>query len=197
MRRAFPVLFCLAASLVTARAAIDLNPTLAEYKAEGITFKQLVFKDEKKRITYELPGLWTYRTVGNSVKLIPPNNSGVDITIQTDPATGARSSDDKGVTAVREHFLRGMPQGTQMVKLLSEEQNTIPFKGFTNSEVTASYQALGDTFMRRALYVNLPDGQLIFQLNARKSEFEGLYRTFRASILSWQWVDDSLSTSAR
>ena len=82
------------------------------------------------------------------------------------------------------------------MKVLSEEQNTIPLKAGANYEITASYQALGETYIRRALYINLPDTQLIFRLSARKNEFEGLYRIFRGSILSWQWEDRPAETVA-
>jgi hypothetical protein len=188
MRRTFSLLVCLAASLATAKAAIDLNPALAQYTANGITFKQLVFKDDQKQITYELPPQWTYRALGDSVKLVPENNSTADITIQALPLVSPQPLDDKWIAAAREHFLRGMAPGGQTVKVLSEEQNTIPFKAGTSYEITVSYQALGETFIRRAVYINLPDTQLIFRLNVRKNEFENLWRTFRGSILSWQWV---------
>jgi hypothetical protein len=196
MRRTFFLLVCLAASLAAAQAAIDLNPALTEYTANGITFKQLVFKDDQKRITYELPPQWTYRALGDSVKLIPPTNSTADITIQAIPLLSPQSLDDKGIAAARDHFVRGMPPGSQTVKVLSEEQNTIPFKAGANCEITASYQTLGETYIRRAIYINLPDTQLIFRLNARKNEFEGLYRTFRGSILSWQWEQPTAASVA-
>ena len=196
MRRTFFFLISLTASLATAKAAVDLNPALTEYTANGITFKQLVFKDGLKRITYELPPQWTYRALGDSVKLVPANNSTADITIQALPLVSPQPLDDKGIAAAREHFLRGMPPGCQTVKVLNEEQNTIPFKAGANYEITASYQALGETFIRRALYINLADTQLIFRLSARKTEFDSLYRTFRGSILSWQWEEPSAATVA-
>ena len=196
MRRTFFLFVCLAASLATARAAIDLNPALTEYTANGITFKQLVFKDDQKRITYELPPQWTYRALGDSVKLVPAANSTPDIMIQAIPLLSPQALDDKGIAAAREHFVRGMPPGSQTVKVLSEERNTIPFKAGANYEITASYQALGETYIRRAIYINLPDTQLIFRLNARKNEFEGLYRTFRGSILSWQWEEPTAASVA-
>jgi hypothetical protein len=189
MRRSFSLLVCLTASLATGKAAIDLNPALTQYTANGITFKQLVFKDDHKRITYELPPQWSYRALGDSVKLVPAANSTADIAIQAIPLVNPQPLDDKGIAAARELFLQGMPPGSQAMKVLSEEQNTIPLKAGANYQITVSYQALGETFVRRALYMNLPDTQLIFRLNARKNEFENLWRTFRGSILSWQWVE--------
>ena len=197
MSRALVLILCLVGNLATIEGALDLNPTLTEYTAEGITFKQLVFKGDSKKVTYELPSQWGYRKSGDSIKLMPPNNSNADIAIQTTPLSAPQPFDEKGMAAAREHFLRGVPPGSQMLKLLSELQDTIPFRGGANYEITASYRVLGEAFIRRAIYINLPDTQLIFRLSARQSEFEALYRTFRTSILSWQSVDEPSVLTAK
>jgi hypothetical protein len=169
-------------------AAIDMTPVPSEYKAEGITFKQLVFKDGQQRITYELPVQWSYHAFGDSVKLLPPGNSPAEAIIQAIPLANAQPLDQKGISLAREHFLHGIPPGTQLVKVVSEEQNTIPLKAGPSYEITVSYQALGETFTRRAIYINLADTQLIFRLTARTKEFANLDRAFRGSILTWQWT---------
>jgi hypothetical protein len=188
MSRALSFLACLAFGFATAEAAIDMTPALRESTENGITSKHLVFKDGAREITYELPSQWTHRSVGDSVKLIPPSGTMVDIVMKAIPLTSPQPLDEKGVAAVHEHFLRDVPPAAQALTVASEQLNTVPF-GATNCEITATYQALGEVFVRRALYINLPDRQLIFRLSARKSEFENLWRTFRGSILSWHWTD--------
>jgi hypothetical protein len=113
--------------------------------------------------------------------------------IQALPFAASRPLDEKGIALARQHFLQVMPSTAQTVTLTSDEVDTVPFKT-TNCEFTATYQALGEVFIRRALYINLPDTQLIFRLTARKAEFEGLWRTFRGSVLSWQWTDPAPPT---
>jgi hypothetical protein len=174
-----------------------LPPALTQYTSEGIVFRQLVFQDGPRRITYELPSQWNYRSTEDSVKLVPPGNSNADIAIQTRPLPAPRPLDDKGVAAAREHFLQSLPPAIQALEVLGEELNTVPLRAGANFEMTASYQLLGQTFTRRALYVHLPETQLIFRLAARKNEFESLWRTFRTSILSWQWVEASPTTVAK
>jgi len=194
MRRPIVFLASFACTVLTLRAALDLTPTLKEYTSEGIAFKRLVFNDGKKQITYDLPSRWNYRAIGDSIKLIPPNALNADVFIGALPLTTAQPFDDKGIATAREHFMQGIPATVQSMKVVAEQLNTVPFKA-GNYEITVSYQALGEIFIRRALYINLADTQLVFRLSARKTEFEGLWRTFRSSILSWQGVEpDSAAT---
>jgi hypothetical protein len=193
MRRTLVLIVCLASSFASAKAMIEMPPRLTEYAANGIMFKQLVFKDRTREITYELPPQWTFRNTGGSVKLVAPTSPSTDIVIQAVALGTPQPFDEKGVAQARQHFTQDVPPTAQTVKV-AEEVNTVPFKA-ANCEFTATYQALGESFTRRALYINLPDTQLIFRLTARKTDFEGLWRTFRSSILSWQWVEPS-STAA-
>lgn len=196
MRRTLFSIVCLASAVARSQAAIDLPPTLSEYTANGMIFKELVFKDGDRQITYELPQQWCHRSLGDSVKLIPKSDSTADIAIQAIPLTAPQPL-EKGVSAAHDHFVRGMPPAVQALKIVSEEQNTIPFRAGSNCEITATYQALGQAFTRRALYISLPDTQLIFRLTARQNEFESLWRTFRGSILSWQWIEPSVPAGPR
>jgi hypothetical protein len=173
-----------------------LNPTLSEFTAEGIAYKQLVFKDGKRQIAYELPSQWRYRSSADSVKLLPPNDSTADAVIKAVPLTAPRPLDDKGIAAVRDHFMSAIPPTAQNVNVVSESLNTVPLK-VANCEITATYQAFGEVFTRRALYLNLPDTHVIFRLTARKNEFEGLWRTLRGSILSWQWIEPAIPAGPR
>jgi len=62
-------------------------------------------------------------------------------------------------------------------------------------EITVSYQLMGEKFLRSAIFVNLPHAQLVFRLSARKDDFQPLHRDFKASILSWHWVDQAEDAS--
>lgn len=181
--------------LATSSAAIALPPALTQYTSEGIVFKQLVFQDGQGHVTYELPSQWSYRPAEDSVKLVPPGNSNADIIIQVRPLAAPQPLDGKGVAGAREHFLHSLPPAIQALEVIGEELNTVPFRAGSNVEMTASYQLLGQTFTRRALYVNLPDMQLVFRLAAPKNEFESLWRTFRSSILSWQAQEAPAATA--
>jgi|GEM_PF-1151770 len=183
------ILLALALSFAAAagsKGAVDLTPTPSEYTAEGITYKRLVFQDGNRRISYEPPRQWIYRLVGESLRLAPSAETTAEATIQAIPLRSQQDLDDNSIAAIKEHFSRNIPPGSLGVTMLAGQEHAVPVKA-PNYEVSASYQALGDTFVRRALYVNLPDTQLVFRFTARKSEFDVLYRLFRASILSWEW----------
>src|SRR4051812_5413717 len=183
------LLITLIAFAASARGEIDLTPSSSEYTAEGINFRQLSFKDGKRRIVYELPRQWSYRGSGTSLQLIPPNSARADASIQVADIPKPQAFDEKLFTALREQSLRAAPPGAQNVILLNEEFNPVRLERGDIYCVTISYQALGETFLRSTLYVNLSDAQLTFRLTARKADFEPLERAFRSSILSWHWVE--------
>lgn len=179
----------LIAFAIAARAGIDLTPTANEYTAEGIKFKQLSFKDGKRRVVYELPLEWSYRGGGSSLQLVPVKAESADASIQVVDITKPQPFDEKLFAALKEQSLRAAPPGAQNATVISEEMNPVRLERGDVYAVTISYQALGQNFHRSTLYVNLPDMQLTFRLTARKADFETLQRAFRSSILSWHWVE--------
>ncbi|MEY2502446.1 MAG: hypothetical protein QOI07_2780 [Verrucomicrobiota bacterium] len=190
------LLIILAAFAVSSRAAIDLTPSASEYTAEGIAFRQLSFKDGKRRVIYELPRQWNYRGEGTSLQLLPPNSARADASIQSADAPKPQPFDEKLFGALREQSLHAAPPGAQSVSVLNEELNPVRLDRGDAYAVTISYQTLGETFVRSTLYVLFSDAQLTFRLTSRKADFERLNRAFRSSILSWHWVEDNAPTVA-
>jgi hypothetical protein len=190
------LLIMLAALAIPARAGIDLTPSASEYVAEGNTFRQLSFKDGKRRVVYELPRQWNYRGDGSSLQLLPPNSARADASIQVTNLAKPQPFDETLCAALKGQSLRAAPAGAQNVTVLNEEFNPLRLERGDVYAVTISYQALGETFLRSALYVNLSDAQLNFRLTARKADFETLQRAFRSSILSWHWVEPSAGPTA-
>jgi hypothetical protein len=183
------LLLLLAAALTTARAAIDLTPIPHESTCEGYTFKELLFKDGKRDIVYQLPNKWSYRAGGDGVHLTPPEAVRADAIIQASTLATPQGFDEKSVEAAKKQFLASLPLGSQMITAVTEEQNPVPFNGNPTYEFRVSYQIIGETFVRSALFTNVSDTQLCFRLTARKSDFEAFHRSFRASILSWRWIE--------
>ena len=189
------LLLLLTAALTTARAAIDLTPTPHETTCEGFTFKELLFKDGKREILYQLPNKWVYRPGGDGVHLTPETPR-ADAIIQASTLSAPQRFDEKSVEAAKKQFLGSLPPGSQMISVVTEEQNPVPFSGNPTYEFFVSYQIIGETFVRSALFTNVADTQLCFRLTARKSDFEVLHRSFRASILSWRWLEQPVTVTA-
>jgi hypothetical protein len=173
----------------TSANALDLTPVVSEYVAEGITFRQLTFKDGKRQVLYEPPRLWACRGSESSLQLTPPKADRAEAVIQAVELNAPQKLDNKAIDALREQFFKSLPPGSQGVTMVSEEQNPVGLENGASYAVTVAYQALGETFMRSVVFVNLPETQLIFRLTARKADFETIQKQFRSSILSWHWVD--------
>jgi hypothetical protein len=179
----------------TAQAHIDLTPTPTEYVAEGITFRRLIFRQaDNSSVRYEPPRGWTCRGGGDQLQLTPGDATRAQAAIQAVPLAAAQALDDKSTALLREEFLNNLPPGSQLIKLLKEEQNPVVLDNKLSYAVTASYQILGETFVRSTVFTNLGNTQLRFTINSRQSDFERLQQNFRRSIFSWQRLDPAVTT---
>jgi hypothetical protein len=173
----------------TVNAGVDLAPTPAEYTAEGITIKQLMFRDDERRVSYELPHGWNYRSEGARLVLTPGAKfERAEAVIQASRLEVPQPLDDKAVAAFKQQFLASLPPSSQMIELSSEELNPVRLDGNLSYAITASFQTLGETFVRSTVVINLPDTQLRFQITGRKADFEALNRAFRGSLSTWRWT---------
>ncbi|MEY2508166.1 MAG: hypothetical protein QOH01_2495 [Verrucomicrobiota bacterium] len=176
----------------TSQAHLDLTPAPTEYVAEGITFQRLTFKQANNiSLSYQPPRGWTYRGGGDRLQLTPAEATRAEALIQALPLASAQPLDEKNEAFLREQFLNTLPTGSQVIKLLNEEQNPVVLDNKPSYAVTASYQVIGETFVRSTLFINLADTQLRFTLNARQSDYEKLNRAFRQSIYSWHAIETS------
>jgi hypothetical protein len=181
----------------TSANALDLTPVVSEYVAEGITFRQLTFKDGKRQVIYEPPRQWVCRGSVGSLQLTPAKTDRADAVIEAVELKAPQKLDDRTTSALREQFLKSLPPGSQGVTVVSEEQNPVSLENGASYAVTVAYQALGETFLRSVVFVNLPEMQLSFRLTARKADFETIQKQFRSSIFSWHWVDRSAARLAQ
>lgn len=182
-----PLLFA-----TTAQAALDLTPISADYVAQGITFQRVIFKQaDQTSVSYEPPRGWSCRGGGNRLQLTPAGVTQAEASIQALPITAPQPLDEKNQSLLKEQFLNSLPPGSQKINLLNEEQNPVVLDNKLSYAVTASYQTLGETFVRSALFINRADTQLRFTITSRQSDFEKLQQSFRGSILSWHWVEQS------
>lgn len=182
-KRLLSVFFSVVAS--SAYGVIDLTPTVTEYEAHGFKYQQLLFKDDKRTISYEPPQKWAHRGEQTQLQLTPPDKKFAEALIQSIPLKAAEPLDPAGFPKFKEHVLAGVPSGSQMVTTIAEGENRLLVNGAQSFEVVVSYQALGETFQRSVILTNCNDTQLVFRLTARKDDFDALYQAFRRSISSW------------
>jgi hypothetical protein len=183
---------------VTARGALDLSPFPSQFEGEGIKYIQLSFKDGTRQVVYVPPQSWTWRGGASQLHLTPPATfARADAMIEVSPLAAPQPLDEKAIAALREQFMNTLPPGAQGLKMVSEELGPLLLGGnIATFEFTATYQVLGETFVRSTLFANLPETQIRFKITGLKKDFDSLHRLFRASLISWEWVEKPGATVA-
>jgi hypothetical protein len=175
----------LAAMTATAGATLDLTSTLEEYVNGGITYRRLVFKDDKRRVEMECPTGWSVRTSSPArLELVPPGKGFAAAVIQTQPPAGLGVPDEAALKALGQQALAALPpdcQAATVDKVFSDPD------GSGGSEVVLSYKSVGYSFRRSVRFLNLPECRLMVQISAPESEFEALSTTFRRTVQSLNW----------
>ena len=169
------------------RAAIDFTPTSGERVLEGIVFKQLIFHENGRPITYEQPRGWKYTGDAAHIRFTPSEFAQAQADIIQSPLTEPASFDDATVKLLRARVLASIPPGSQNAVIISEEHNPITISGQPTYAVTIGYDLAGQDYRLGALFLNLKDTQLQFRVIARKENFEKVNRPFRGSLISLQW----------
>jgi hypothetical protein len=171
----------------TGYGALDLTATSEEYVGGGVIYKRLVFKDDKRKVEMELPNGWSYRGSVERLQLIPPGNGFAEATIKTEPLPASPLLDEAAAKLLEDQIVSALPPGSQAAVLGKTQQNAGGPGGGASLEVFVTYKALGQTFLKSARFVNLPDSRLVLQLTAPEAEFPALSVNFRRAIQSWEW----------
>src|SRR5437879_10796417 len=149
------------ATTLSVYGGIDLTPSVQEYSANGMKFRQLVFNDEKRRIEYEPPQDWSFDGGTNQLHLKPKKNF-AEALISVAPLNKPQPLDENARQALREQFIASLPVGSQFAKVEEEVRNPVLLNGNESFEITVSYQSIGEKFFKSALFVNVKDAQLMF-----------------------------------
>lgn len=180
------VLLLAALTLSTAEAAIDFTPVVGERNQEGVIFKQLIFREKDRKITYEHPNGWTYSGDSRALRLTPPNVTQAQGDIEQ---TALRVPEPINEAALRDLAMKTIPAGSLQATIVAEEQNPIRINRQDTFGVTINYLLHGQEYTANVLFANLEDTQLRFRFVARKQDFEKLFRAFRGSLFLLQWAE--------
>ena len=179
------------ATVISAKAGIDLTPSVNDYVSEGIRYQKLIFHDDKRSVEYNPPANWTYAGSAGQLRLSPPKKSFAEATIEAMSLDKPQPLDQTLVKAVEQRLIAELPPGSQFAKVEQELENSVPVNGGPSFELIISYQAMGEKLVKSLVMANVRDTQLMFRLTARKDDFEALHRDFKASIFSLHWVEPS------
>jgi hypothetical protein len=144
-----------------------------------------------------LPPRWQFRSGPGRLELIPPIQFASG-SIEALPLNAPQPPwDEEALKALVQQVVKDAPASSQNVEVAAEQQNTVVLDGRIPSfEVVLSYRALGQSFKRSTLFINLPDTQLVCRFTAPESEFDALSESFRRTINSWEWSEAKPAQSA-
>ena len=168
-------------------AAIDFTPTTGERVLEGVVFKQLIFHEDGRRISYEQPHGWIYSGDASRIRFTAPGFPQAQAEIQQGPTPKDPNFDEVAIKALQQEVLASVPKGAQSVVTLGDERSPITINGRPTYGVTVAYNLFGQDFGLSVLFVNLPNAQLRFRVIARKEDFPKVHTLFRGSLVSLQW----------
>jgi hypothetical protein len=174
--------------ITIATGSIDFTPVAGVRVLDGIKFQQLTFNDNGRKITYEQPSGWTFRAEPNRIVFAPPNVTQADAVIEQSPLEAPQTLDDETMKHLQEQVVRSAPPASQHVEVVNSAKNPVMIDRHETFEVVVSYQIGGIAFRRSVLFLNLPDSQVRFRVSAREQDFDKMYRAFRGSVYSWQWL---------
>ncbi len=176
----------LALAITSARAELQLAPSVSEYELDGVKFKQLSFHDAGKNVTYQPPKGWDYSGSANQLTLRPSGKAQAVATISKIGLNEPGSFDEETLKKLVAEAMSSPPKDSSGVKVISQAKNPLLIDGKETFEVVLSYNLLGQTFDRSVLFMNRGQDQLRFQLVAREADFKDLQKTFQSSLYSWQ-----------
>ncbi len=185
--RFYPAILFLAL-LCPARAEVDFTPIDSERTLEGLVFKQILFRQDGREISYEQPRGWTVTGDAQALKLTPPGMSQAKARMEQAPLPEPQIPLAAATANLAAQVLASVPNESKNVTLVAEEINPLRINQKETYAVTVSYNFYGQDYGLSVLFANLDDTQLRFRVVARKADFEAVNRAFRASLftLSWQ-----------
>jgi hypothetical protein len=170
----------------SARAELQLTPSIDEYELDGVKLKQLAFADGEKKVNYQSPQGWDYSGSATRLVLHPPHKPQAEATITRSPFSEPQKFHDESVKKLVAESVTLVPSGSDNVTVISQEKNPLKINRKETFLVVLAYNLFGQPFNRSILFVNRGNEQIRFQLSCREADFKELHRAFLASHYTWQ-----------
>ena len=180
---------------IEAAETIDLTAVPREYVAEGITYRQAVFKQGDQSVSIDLPPNWTFRSSATRLQLIAPQPASAEGSIQVEPLAVPLQLNEAATNTIVQQELATVPPGSLQAAVVEQTHNPVTVAGQESFGVTVSYQALGQTFYRSTIVLHLDDQRMVMRFSAPKEQFQALSAGFRRTLMSWRTVDQNASAA--
>jgi hypothetical protein len=172
--------------IVSARAELQLTPSVVQYELDGVKLKQLAFSDGAKQVTYQAPRGWEYSGSAAQLTLRPPNKPQAEATITKIPLPQPGSFDDESLKKLVTEAVASVPKGSENVTVVSQEKNPLLMNRKETFLITLAYDFYGASYSRSILFLNRGNEQIRFQLVCRQADFKELQKAFLGSQYSWR-----------
>lgn len=177
----------LALSPSTLRSELDLSPQSETHQLEGIEISQLAFNaGTKDRVIYQPPRDWKYSGGKDRLDLQPKDMVQVKATVTKLPPDPTLAFDREGGKRLTETLVSSLPEGSEQVKVRSEELNPLQINGKPTYLVEVSYTYYGERFACYSLILDRKPEPISFRLSCRESDYQALREVFQKSLYSWQ-----------
>lgn len=172
--------------LGSARADLQLTPTLGDYDLDGVRMQQLLFPDGEKKVLYTPPRGWDYSANGGRLILRPSHGGNAEAEIKVIKLAGPQVFDDATMKQLSDEVVASLPANALNVKVIAQEKNPLLIERKETFLVVVNYDCFGDSYARSVLFVNRKGEQLRCQLTCRQALFPQLKKAFQGSQYSWQ-----------
>ncbi len=170
-----------------AEAGLDFSPQVESYQLEGIKMSQLAFSNgDNPKATYQPPRDWKYSGGSDRLDLQPLGLTQTRASLMKWPSPPAISFDPDGLKILTEKIVRLLPEGSEEVKILAEEQNPLQIDGKQTYLVEVSYTFYGERFCAYSLLLDRKPEPLCFRLSSREADYQKLREAFHRSLFTWQ-----------
>jgi hypothetical protein len=171
--------------IASARAELQLTPSVVQYELDGVKLKQLAFSDGGKQVTYQAPYGWEYS--GSATQLtLWPSKPQAEATITRIPLKQPGSFDDESLKKLVTEAAASVPKDSENVTVVSQEKNPLLMNRKETFLITLAYDFYGATYRRSILFLNRGKEQIQFQLTCRQADFKELQKAFLDSQYSWR-----------
>jgi len=169
----------------SARADLDLTPSEATATLEQIKYRNIVFHDDGKAITYSAPRGWTCTGSHNSAAFSIPEHPQARAYIRSAPHLRVPAFDDKAAKLFHDNpGLLQLPKGAKDVNITGVTVNPFVIDSHATLEVQVTYSFFGQSCARSILLADRKGAEVSFVLDCLGPDFKVLYPKFRASLFT-------------
>jgi hypothetical protein len=169
------------------RAELDLSPQPQQFDMEGVKMPQLAFANgEKERVTYQPPANWKYMGSKEGLDLLPEEAAQARAKVTKWSSEAEVSFDEENCKVLTKGVLALLPEGSEQIRVESEEHNPLQIDGKQTYVVEVSYTYYGAKFRGYFLLLQRKPEALSFRLICRAADYDKLRVEFQRSLCSWQ-----------